>query len=572
MKIIKKHVATVFKVPTLVLEKVIANCLLSWFSLSAKQWGGMTKFLSVFCLCLFLVVSCGTRPQTTSANARIGDGRVTVGTTLKPRTLDPADAYEIQSLGLVYNMSDRLYTYEPGSTVIKPQLATALPKVSQDGLTYTIPIRKGVVYHDGTPFNAAAMAFSIERFIKNGGKPSFLLSDTVDSVKATSETELTIKLKKPFAAFPSLLAFSGVCAVSPKAYEIGAGKFKPNTFVGTGPYKLASYGPDSVRFDVFDKYWGEKPANKGINLQILSSGANLYNTFRTGAVDVAYLTLEPDQIRSLEKSAKEGSWQAIGAQSSVVSYMVLNLNQKPLDKPEVRQAIASLVDRPIIKERVFYGQAEPLYSMIPSTLNVYQPVFKDKYGDGGVDKAKQLLSAAGFSKTNPAIVQIWYPATSPTRSLAAQTLRAYAAKKMDGILQFETSPVDSSTLFKEMPNSLYPAILLDWYPDFLDADNNIQPFLDCQKGSVAKGCEDGGSKTQGSFYYSDRMNQLIAQERKEQNPQARKQIFADIQAQVATDVPYVPLWQNKDFVFAQKGITGVQLEPTQNLIYKTIKK
>ncbi len=210
---------------------------MTWFSLSVRQWGQITKFCSLFCLCLFLVISCAPRPQTSTpsvvANTTTGDGRITIGTTGKPRTLDPADAYELASLGLVFNMSDRLYTYEPGSTEIKPQLATALPKVSQDGLTYTINLRKGVVFHDGTPFNAEAMAFSIKRFIENKGKPSFLLSDTVDSVKATGEYELTIKLKKPFAAFPSLLAFSGVCPVSPKAYELGAGKFKPETFVGT---------------------------------------------------------------------------------------------------------------------------------------------------------------------------------------------------------------------------------------------------------------------------------------------------------------------------------------------------
>ncbi|PLZ81224.1 ABC transporter substrate-binding protein, partial [Fischerella thermalis] len=188
-----------------------------WSFLSARRWVQITQVLTV-CLCLFVVVSCSTNPQTTTLTS--GDGRITVGTTLKPRTLDPADAYELASLSLVYNMSDRLYTYEPGSTEIKPQLATAFPKVSPDGLTYTIPLRQGVVFHDGTPFNAEAMAFTIRRFIENKGKPAFLLGDVVESAKATSEYELTIKLKKPFAAFPSLLAFAGVCPVSPKAYEI----------------------------------------------------------------------------------------------------------------------------------------------------------------------------------------------------------------------------------------------------------------------------------------------------------------------------------------------------------------
>ncbi len=434
---------------------------MAWFSLSARRWHRITQFLSLFCLCLFLVISCAPRPQTTTTSSsgisptgdgRItigssgisptGDGRITIGTTLKPRTLDPADAYELGSLGLVINLSDRLYTYEPGSTEIKPQLATALPKVSSDGLTYTIPLRQGVVFHDGTPFNAEAMTFSIQRFIENKGKPSFLLADTVASVKATGDNELTIQLKKPFAAFPSLLAFSGVCAVSPKAYEIAPGKFQPNIFVGTGPYKLAQYGTDSLRFDVFDKYWGEKPVNKGINVQIQTSPVNLFNAFRTGAVDVAYLSLQPDQIRSLEETAKKGDWQAISAQSSVVSYMVLNRNQQPLDKAEVRQAIAAIIDRPLINERVLYNQADPLYSMIPTTFDVSQPLFKDKYGDAKFDQAKQLLTSAGFSKTNPAKIQVWYPSSSPTRSLAAQTLKSLVDTKMDGILQFEVITVE----------------------------------------------------------------------------------------------------------------------------------
>lgn len=544
------------------------------FSFSTKQWSRITKFVSLFSLCLLLVVSCARNQQTTSttANTASGNGRITIGTTQKPRTLDPADAYELSSLGLVYNMSDRLYTYEPGNTEVTPQLATALPKVSPDGLTYTIPLRQGVVFHDGTAFNAKAMELSIQRFIKNGGKPSFLLADLVDSVNATKDNELTIKLKKPFAAFPSLLAFTGVCAVSPKSYEVGTGKFKPNIFVGTGPYKLTQYGTDALKFDVFDKYWGKKPANQGINLQILSSPANLFNSFRTGSVDVAYLSLEPDQVRSLEESAKKGDWQAISAQGSVVSYLVLNRNQKPLDKPEVRQAVAMLIDRPLLNERVLFGQASPLYSMIPTTFDVSQPVFKEKFGDGNIEKAKQMLTTAGYSKQNPVVIPLWYPSSSPPRSLASEILKAYADKTMDGLLQFQVNTVEGATFFRDISKGLYPAALLDWYPDFLDPDNYIQPFLGCDKGSDAKGCEQGGSQSQGSFYYSEAMNKLIEQQRKEQNPATRQKIFADIQAKVATDVPYVPLWQNKDYVFARKGVSGVQLDPTQNLIYKTIKK
>jgi peptide/nickel transport system substrate-binding protein len=530
--------------------------------------------VSLVSIVLLLVTSCSQSSNNSpTAIASSNEGRITVGTTQKPRTLDPADAYELRSIALIRNLSDRLYTYDPGSTELKPQLATALPTVSPDGLTYTIPVRQGVVFHDGTPFNAAAMAFSLQRFIQNKGKPSSLLSDRIATVSATGTYELTIKLKKPFAALPSVLAFPGTCAVSPKAYKIGKNVFEANIFVGTGPYKLTEYGTDRVKLTAFDRYWGAKPLNRGINLQIFNSNsANLYNSFRTGAVDVAYQALEPDQVKSLEEGAKAGKWQSIAIDGSVTSYLILNVLQKPLDNPLVRQALAALVDRPTINERVLYGQGTPLYSILPSTFNVSQPVFKTAYGDGNIAKAKQLLTQAGFSPQNPAKVQIWYPSGSTNRRLTAGFLRAYAKQKLGGILEIEPNTIESASFFKYASKNIYPATLQDWYPDFLDPDNFVQPFLECPKGSVAGGCKDGSSQSQGSFYYSDRMNQLITAQGKETDPTKRKQIYADLQTLIQQDVPLIPLWQTKDFVFAKKGMSGIKIDPLQNLLYSSMKK
>ncbi len=541
-----------------------------WRWLNVLPVNSLTKFLGLFSLCLLLVVGCDWF-QPVPPPPPISD-RITIGTTAKPRTMDPADAYELAALNVIYNMSDSLYTYETGTTNLKPQLATALPKVSADGLTYTIPLQKNVVFHDGTPFNAKAMEFSLKRFIENKGKPSFLLSDTVESVKATKEDELTIKLKKPFAAFPSLLAFSGAVAVSPKAYQIGAGKFQPNQFIGTGPYKLVQFGSDSIKLDVFDKYWGEKPVNKGIDIQVYTSPGNLYNGFRTGVVDVTHLTLDPDQIKSLKQGASSGGWQAIEAQGTAVSYLGLNVTQEPLKKPEVRQAIAAMIDRALLNERVFQGQAEPLYSLVPTSFDVYKPVFKDQYGDANIDKAKQLLQQAGFSPSNPVKLEIWYPSASTTKGLVATTLKAYADQKLEGMLQFDIKTVESASYFKNVAKGVYPTFLGDWYPDFLDADNYVQPFAECSNGSVKEGCKEGGSQTLGSFYYEPQVNKLIAQERKELKPEARKAIFGELQEILAKDVPYIPLWQNKDNIFAKKGISGAGINPTQTLPFWTIKR
>lgn len=531
------------------------------------------KVIALFCLCCLLTASCGQSASRSpnSPNSPNND-RVTIGTTLKLRTIDPADAYEAISGQLLRNLGDTLYTYESGTTKLIPHLATAMPKVSKDGLTYTIPLRQGVIFHDDTPFNAAAMEFSLQRFIKNGGRPAFLLGDAVESVKATGEYELTFQLKKPFSAFPSLLTFAGLCPISPKSYEIGDGKFKPDTFVGTGRYKLAKYGSDSLKFDAFDRYWGEKPVNKGIDILLLSSSSNLFNTFRTGAIDVAYLSLDADQVRSLDGGAKKGKWQEIVGESSTVSYMTLNLNSKPLDKLEVRQAIAAAMDRPLINDRVLRGQAQPLYSLIPTTFDVTKPVFKEMYGDANMTKAKELLTKAGYSASNPLVFQIWHPSASTKRALVASTIKALAQLKMDGIMQVEINSVESPTLFQNIEKGIYPAVLVDWYADFFDADNYIQPFLDCATGSAATGCEKGASQGQGSFYYSDRVNQLIAKQRQEANPQTRKALFAEIQDILGQDVPFIPLWQDKDYTFAQNNITGTRLEPTQSFPFWFLKK
>jgi peptide/nickel transport system substrate-binding protein len=537
-----------------------------------QRWRKVSKSIALFLICCALVVGCNqnrTQNRSSAPVANKNSDRITIGTTLKPRTFDPADSYEIAALNIIYNVGESLYTYEFGTTKLKPLLATAMPKISKDGLDYTIPVRKGVIFQDGTPFNAKAMEFSLQRFITNGGKPSFLLADTIKEIKATGDYELNIKLKKPFAAFTSLLAFPGSCAISPAAYKIGAGQFNPNQLIGTGPYKLEKFNSDSISLNVNDKYWGEKPANRGIDVQIYASNsANLYNGFNTGAIDVAYQSLDTEQIKKLQKDASQGNWQVIEAPGTVVNYMVLNLDREPLNKVEVRQAIAALIDRSLINKRVFEGQTEPIYSLIPTTFDVYQPTFQE----ASFTKAKEFLAQAGYSATNPATIEVWHPSGSLTRGFVVETLKALAERELGGALVFIPKNEESASFFGNVGKGIYQAALADWYPDFLDPDNYIQPFLACSKGTKDKGCQEGFSQSRGSFYFNDRINQLIDKQRQEQNPTNRKTIFAEIQKTLAEDVPYIPLWQTKDYAFAQKGIEGVTINPSQNFAFWTIKR
>jgi peptide/nickel transport system substrate-binding protein len=531
----------------------------------------LLRFISLFLLCCFLSISCSrSNPELSAASS--DRNRIVLGTTASISTIDPADAYATFTGTLLYNLGDRLYTYKLGTNDLEPQLATALPKVSSNGLTYTIPLRQGIVFHDGTPFDAKAMAFSLNRFIKNGGSPSFLLSDLVDSIQATGNDELSIKLKRPFAAFPSLLAFSGTCAISPKAYEIKKGAFKPQEFVGTGPYKLVGFGTDQMRLDTFEQYWGKKPANKGVDIQFYSSTSNLYNNFRTGVVDFAYQGLATEQVASLQQEQKTGGWQILDKSGSGINVLTLNLKSPPLDQVEVRQAIAAILDRPLLENRVFQGQITPLYSLIPTTLDVQEPVFKQQYGDSNAAQATDLLTKAGYSQSNPLKLEFWYRSNVATDQLVAVTLKAIVRKRLNGLMQIDLKSVESTTAYKYLDKGTYPMFLLDWTPDFFDPDNYIEPFMRCSKGSRATGCEEGSSQLWGSFYYSDRANQLIDQSRKEQNPAVRKQLFTELQHLLVQDVPFIPLWQGKDYLFAQKWVQGASLEVTQKVPFWTLSK
>ncbi|CAN1212058.1 ABC transporter substrate-binding protein [Tumidithrix helvetica PCC 7403] len=512
----------------------------------------------------------------TSSNLSPNQGnlpdRITIGTTSKIRTLDPADNSEFFPSNILYNTTERLYTYKLGTTELVPQLAADFPKVSDDGLVYTIPVRTGIKFHDRTDFDARAMAFSLRRFMRLQGAPSYVLSDVIEKIAAPTPTELIITLKQPLQFFPKLLAFTGASAISPTVYKHITG-FEPNKLIGTGPYQLTQYNEGSVlHLDTFPDYWGKKPENKGIDIQFFSSGANLFNSFKTGGVDVAFQTLSPNQIRNLEVNAAKQGWTVASGQGGTILYMALNVQQPPLTDVRVRQAIAAAIDRPLLQERVFQNQRSSLYSLLPNTLADYKPTFQKLYGDGNGDLAKKLLTEAGYSEQNPARITLWYPPQyAGNGDLVVSTLKATMEKAVGKILQIKTERVENTVGYGFLEQGAYPAYLLDWVPDFFDPDNYIKPFLDCEE-TKDNFCTKGSTKTQGSFYNSPEMNKLIVQERQERDPNKRSLLLTQIQELLAKDVPLIPLWQNKEYAFARPNLSGVTVEPTQQLLYWTIKR
>ena len=546
----------------------------------------LRRFLAWFAIALVLVTALAACTNGKAANNfnRLGisdrtNARIVLGTTSKIRTLDPADANEFFISNVFYNTLERLYTYKEGTSEIVPQLATEMPKVSDDGLTYTVPVRTGLKFHDRTNFNAYTMKFSLERFINSKGAPASILSDVIESISVPNDAELIFQLKQPLQFFPKFLAFTGAAAISPQVYKhiknekTGQLLFLPDKLIGTGPYQVTQFVEGNyLRLDAFPDYWGKKPINKGIDIQFFSSNSNLLNAFKTGAVDVAFQTLTPTQVKNIQTNAKQNGWTIASGQGATILYMVLNTQQAPLNDVRVRQALAASIDRPLLQKRIFFNQREPLYSLIPSSFAESKPVFEQKYGEGNGKLARQLLQEAGYSDDKPAQITIWYsPKYGGNGDLIASTLRASIQKNVGKILQINTERVENAVGYAFLDKGVYPAYLLDWVPDILDPDNYIKPFLECEEAEGDR-CKKGSSQDQGSFYNNPLMNELIAKQRKERDVTKRSQILQQIQEILAQDVPFIPLWQNKEYAFARKGVVGVKIEPNQQLPYWNISK
>ena len=187
-----------------------------------------------------------------------------------------------------------------------PRLASAAPEISENGLTVSIPLRRDVLFHDGSRFDAEAMAFSIRRFLSIGTL-SYVVGDRIAAVEVANTYRLLLKLRRPSTSLVGLLTSVNLTPISPKAYSNHQDRFLHDRFVGTGPYKLTSFSEHQQRLEPFNKYWDTPPSNDGLDLITLSNSTALYGALTSGEVDVLLsASIDEDQRHALHEMALRG--------------------------------------------------------------------------------------------------------------------------------------------------------------------------------------------------------------------------------------------------------------------------
>ena len=481
--------------------------------------------------------------------------RIIIGTTDKITTLDPANAYDYLSCNVIMNVFDGLVRYKLGTTELEPGLAESW-EISDDGLEYTFHLRPGVKFHDGTPFNATAVKWSIERVINLMGDPAFLLADIVENVTVVDELTVKIRLKYPFSAFLSIMAFTVSFPVSPAAFP--ADKFS-DVAIGTGPFKVKEYKRDEyLILERNEEYWdlARKPKIKYIVVKFYASATALKQALEAGEIDIAYRTLLPLDIQNYINT-NGTNFYILESVSPYIRYIVLNTQTVP---KVVRQAIANAINRTEIIETIFLGQAIPLYSMVPIGMWSHIDAFKEKWGEGpNITRVKELMASIGYDENNPYSLELWY---TPTHYGDTEDDIAVLIKNQleaTGVFTVDIKYAEWSTYVDNIEEGVMPVFLLGWYPDYIDPDDYLYPFL-----------YSASSPYLGAFYNNSEVDSLLEQARMSTNTTERTELYEEVQRILAEDCPYIPLFQGKQYVIFKKDVGGVMLDPTQNFYYFTL--
>ena len=241
---------------------------------------------------LFLTACSVSDPEAPAAGGEGGEagGTFSIAVGIDPDTLDPAGQTTTTVQNMVDYVVETLVSVDDEGTV-GPRLAETF-ETSEDGLTVTLGLREGVTFHDGTPFDAEAVKFNLERILSPDltvplGAPYKVIS----SVTAVDETTVEVALSRPSPGFLSALSVTTSAMISPQSVTAeGNANDNYQNPVGTGPYTFESYtAGESVTVQKYADYWGEEPHYDTVNFRIVPEAATRESLLLAGQVDMIIL-------------------------------------------------------------------------------------------------------------------------------------------------------------------------------------------------------------------------------------------------------------------------------------------
>ncbi len=339
-----------------------------------------------------------------SAQEGTPGGTLRIGLNTEPDTLDPhrTPSRYMWMVGLA--MYDPLVIFDV-SGAIYPNLASEW-LISDDGLTYTFTLRQDVLFHDGTPFNAAAVKYNYDRVVapETG---SLLSNDDIgpyESATVIDDFTVEIKLSAPYGPFLRMISLMEFAIISPTAAEAAGLDAYGQNPVGTGPFKFVEWVlQERTVFEKNPDYaWGSSdiypitgaPYLDGVTFTYLVEAGTRIAALESGEVD-AITSVPQLEVARLEES---GDFQVLKFPASGhPSAFILNTMKAPTDDLNVRKALNLALDRQAIVEALYDNQNTPAYGPLTPATFAYWPEWEALWAFN-LEEADRLMTESGWTK------------------------------------------------------------------------------------------------------------------------------------------------------------------------------
>ncbi|HUM71571.1 MAG TPA: ABC transporter substrate-binding protein, partial [Chloroflexota bacterium] len=330
--------------------------------------------------------------------------------------MDPAATSDLIGWEVMNNTMSGLYRFTSNNELV-PLLAANMPVISEDGLEYTVTLRRNLRFSDGRELTANDVKWAVDRAralgnfnvnsILKDSDSNFYADD--DAVQVLDAATIKFVLQEPASHFPALLATPPFFPISRDCYAEGADP--TSTCGGIGPYTIVDWVPgERIRLRANPEWPGRpSPAFANITLRFYDDTAALRRSLAEfGSIDLVWRGLSYSDFTELQSVDANGDgqldFQPWTGPADFKSYLLFNHEAAPWDNAKVRQAAALSLDRERLATETFGGSRNPLLSPAPDAVPGATAVFPSR----DLNRARALLLEVGYSETTPLVIELWY--------------------------------------------------------------------------------------------------------------------------------------------------------------------
>ena len=475
-------------------------------------------------------------------------------------SLDPAIATDGLSFNIARVTMQGLTHYHLGGFAPEPQLATSWTS-SADGRSWLFTLRHGVTFQDGTPFDAAAVKYNFDRWMKDDPHFSYFHSQfgsypsVIKDVSVVAPDRVRIDLRSPIATFVADLAMPAFSISSPTALRtLGQDYAKQPS--GTGPYEVAEWVKDDhITLKAWPGYWGKHPSINTVIIRDIPDPATAVLELQKGDLDGLEFP-RPDDLPALLADPKLHVYRQ---PPNNLMYLSMNDQMKPFDDVLVRRAINEAIDTRAIVKNFYDSSAIVATEFVPPA--VWPHGVRTSYAYDPAD-ARRLLAQAGYPHGFSA--PLWYM-TLP-RPYVPEPQRVAEAIQSDlqaiGITT-TLSGLEWGTYLVKVGSGEHHLALMGWTGDDGDPDNFLYPLLD--KDSAIP-----PNANNTAFWIDAPFHRLMLAGRSTLNRAARETIYRAALARVSEQAPVVAIVHTSPPIVFGADIRGYVPSPDSGLHFETM--